>query len=420
MPARVFSRSYAGMVLAVLVLVGLPVWLALRLQPIPPGLQFSPAAFSSLPGWRSADLTAARLAVTESCGRILDWPDDRPLPGALVSGIGGRVRDWREACLAIVSAPDGNDALRQAFERYFRPYAVSRAGSHTGLFTGYYEAFLDGSFERGGPYQVPLYGRPGDLISVNLGDFRTDLKGRRIAGRLNGTRLVPYDDRRAIRDGALAGRDLELVWVDDPVDAFFLHIQGSGRVRLPDGRIVRVGYAGQNGHAYRGIGRLLVDRGEIPPDALSMQTIRAWLRDNGDKAEALMAENASFVFFHMPRPQEGAAPPAGPYGSAGVPLTAGHSLAVDRRHLPLHVPLWLDTSHPDPDDRAAPPVPMRRLMVAQDTGGAIRGEIRGDVFWGFGDRAEEIAGRMANRGRYWLLLPARLDPSAPDTAQSGP
>jgi membrane-bound lytic murein transglycosylase A len=240
---------------------------------------------------------------------------------------------------------------------------------------------------------------------VDLGRFRPDLKGKRIAGKVVDGSLVPYPDRREIEAGALSGRKLEIVWVDDPVGAFFLHVQGSGRVRLADGGELRLGYAAQNGHPYTAIGRELIDRGELRSEDVSLQTIRAWLEAHPGQARELMERNASYVFFQQVKGE-------GPLGAQGVPLTPGRSLAVDLNFVPLGVPLWLVAGAPSPLE-GEPDRKLRRLVVTQDTGGAIRGPIRGDVFWGFGEEAEAIAGRMKHRGRYWMLLPKTLTPSAP-------
>ncbi len=234
---------------------------------------------------------------------------------------------------------------------------------------------------------------------MDLGDFRENLRGERIAGRVVDGRLKPMEDRAAISSGALRGRNLELVWVDDPVDAFFLHIQGSGRVVMDDGSVKRVGFDGQNGHPYVAVGRELIARGAMAREQVSMQSIRAWLKANPGEAQALMNANPSYVFF---RPLGG----EGPEGAQGVVLTPGRSLAVDRNFVPYGVPVWLDAEDPlDPAARVS------RLMVAQDTGGAIRGPVRGDVFWGHGADAEERAGRMRSRGTYWLLLPRTVAPT---------
>jgi membrane-bound lytic murein transglycosylase A len=250
---------------------------------------------------------------------------------------------------------------------------------------------------------VPLYGRPGDLIDVDLGSFDADLKGHRIAGRVEGQRLMPYYTRAQIDAGALAGRGLELFWVEDPIRSFFMQIQGSGQIDLPDGSRMRVGYAAQNGRPYRAIGRDLVAMGAIARDDVSLQSIRAWLVAHPDQARGVMEKNPSFVFFRA-LPDLAAAP--GPLGAMGVPLTPERSLAVDRRFLPLGVPLWLSTTAPWPSGEG----PLQRLVIAQDTGGAIRGPVRGDVFWGSGDAAEAVAGRMQSKGGYWILLPRGLSP----------
>lgn len=390
--------------LGLLALLALPVVAALLfLRPtVPQGLVFRQVPLESLPGWHGDQLVDALPALHKSCDRILTFPHERRIPGA---PIGGRMKDWEAACQDILLAST-EAQIRSIFARHFAALEVSVGQNPDGMFTGYYETLLNGSDEASARFHVPLYLRPPELISVDLGNFRTDLKGRRIAGKVQNGQLVPFHNREDITAGALDGRDLELVWVDDPVDAFFLHIQGSGRVEMQDGSIRRVGYAGQNGHPYLAIGRVLVRDGEIPRSEISMQSIRVWLADHPDRMHGLLNENASYIFFRDLGDGEG------PFGSAGVALTARRSLAVDRRHLPLHAPVWLATTHPDPRSGSLVQLPFSRLMVAQDTGGAINGEVRGDVFWGFGNEAEEIAGRMANAGRYWLLLPKDLAKAA--------
>lgn len=386
----------------------------------PPELVLEPAAFEDLPGWAEDDAAEVIPALLESCRVFTRRAPDHPVGP---DGVGGTAGDWRAPCReAARLAGAGAAAVRAFFQTRFRPWAVSDRGDPVGLFTGYYEPSLRGSHRRHGPYRTPLYRTPRDLVSVDLGEFREDLAGRRIAGRVRGGRLRPYLERSEIASGALAGRDLEIVWVDDPVDAFFLHIQGSGRVVMEDGSVLRLGYSAQNGHPYTAIGRELVARGELALEGVSMQSIRRWLADHPEKAPEVMAANASFVFF---RTLEG----PGPLGSLGVPLTPGRSLAVDRTFLPLGAAFWLAGWMPDPaspggaDLRSGaedpgpgpPPVadgrrPLRRLLVAQDTGGAIRGPVRGDLFWGPGDRAAAIAGRMKHEGRLWLLLPRTVVP----------
>ena len=353
------------------------------------------ADFAALAGWAEDAHAAAIPAMARSCARLARRGDGDAVGP---DGLAGTAADWRRPCAAAPRIGDGDDAAaRGFFESEFVPFAVLNNDREIGLFTGYYEPTLRGSLAPDAHYTVPLYRRPPDLVTAKLGAFHPELSGRRITGRVSEGRLVPYPSRAEIDDGALADRDLELVWVDDPVAAFFLHIQGSGRVELRDGTRLRVGYGGQNGHAYVAIGRELLDRGALTAESVSLQSIRAWLRAHPGEAAALMATNPSYVFF---RPIEG----DGPVGAEGTVLSAGRSLAVDRRYLPLGVPMWLDASAPPPTG-TGPDRPLRRVVLAQDTGGAIRGPVRGDVFWGHGTEAEAVAGHMKHRGRYYLLLP---------------
>ncbi|MCW5730247.1 MAG: murein transglycosylase A [Alphaproteobacteria bacterium] len=359
--------------------------------PPPDRLVLKPARFADLQGWREDRIAEALPALARSCQAIARQAG-RDL------GLLGRAEEWAGPCARMQAIAPGDDAaLRALLEAEFVPVAAANNDQTEGLFTGYYEASLRGSRRKAPGFEVPLLGRPSDLVMVDLGLFRDQLRGQRIAGRVNEGQLRPYETRAEIETGALASKAPVIAWVSDPVDAFFLHIQGSGRVELAEGGVLRVGYAAQNGHPYFAIGRRLIERGALTPETVSMQTIRAWLADNPGEAAALMRENPSFVFF---RELSG----EGPIGAQNVALTAGRSLAVDRAHFPLGFPLWLDTAHPAADP-AAPDRPLRRLMVAQDTGGAIRGPVRGDVFWGHGPEAAAIAGRMKHKGRYWLLLP---------------
>ena len=309
--------------------------------------------------------------------------------------IAGQAHHWQAVCrMAAQLGRNVSPALaRRFFENWFSAYQVTDRGNPDGLFTGYFEPLLHGSLKKTPRYSVPLYKKPNDLVTVQLGDFNNALKGEQITGRLWANKLVPYAKRAEIESGALSGKGLELVWVDDPVDAFFLQIQGSGLVKLPSGKILRMGYAGKNGQPYFAIGRELVARGALKMENVSLQAIRAWLVANPTEAQAVMNKNPSYVFFRV---IEG----AGPIGAQGVPLTAGHSLAVDRRYIPLGAPLWLDTTDP-----LVPGSPLRRLVIAQDTGGAIKGIVRGDFFWGAGDRAQKGAGKMKQPGRIFILLP---------------
>jgi membrane-bound lytic murein transglycosylase A len=365
-------------------------------QPLEPErLHLSPVAFDSLPGWQQDSQGMALAAFLLSCERIERRPERSPMGE---SAVGGLVADWSEPCAAASDVTRGDDrAARAFFERYFSPFRVSDGLSGEGLFTGYYEPHLSGATQPSERYAVPIYGRPIDLISVDLGAFRSGLSGRHIAGRVDGAALQPYFDRAEIEAGAISDRAPVIVWVDDRIDAFFLHVQGSGRIGLVGGGELRVGYAAGNGHVYQSIGRVLVDRGELKPDDVTLQSIRAWLAAHPDETHEVMAQNRSFIFF---RKLEG----SGPIGAQGAILTPGRSLAVDRAHLPLGAPVWLDILAPTAD---SPDMgrPLRRLVVAQDIGSAITGPLRGDLFWGFGTEAETIAGRMKHPGRLYLLLP---------------
>ena len=398
------GRHAVWLALAALVLVaGAGLWWYLRpTAPPPDQLDLKPASFAALPGWHDDRVAEALPALLKSCEAILHKPVDADL------GVAGRPGDWQAACSAAAAVHAGDDAAaRNVLESQFQPFAASNHGEAPGLFTGYYEVTLHGSRQKEGRFTVPLYGRPGDLVTVDLGLFRPQLKGQRIAGKVVDGSLKPYVSRAEIEAGALKGRGLELLWVDDPIAAFFLQIQGSGEVLLPDGSGVRVGYAAQNGHPYVAIGRELIDRGALAKETVSMQSIRAWLESHPGEAQKLMDSNPSYVFFRTLGTD-------GPKGAEGAVLTPGRSLAVDRRFIPLGLPIWLDATRPAAAE-GAPDQPLRRLLVAQDTGGAIRGPVRGDVFWGQGEEAAAIAGRMKNPGRYWLLLPkaaaARLAPS---------
>jgi membrane-bound lytic murein transglycosylase A len=291
--------------------------------------------------------------------------------------------DWQASCAAARNWND-TDAIR-FFATHFRTVQIADG---RGLATGYYEPEILGSRTRRQGYEVPVYGLPSDLIEADLSQWNPDLAGRRIRGRVDGTRFVQYHDRAAIDAGALAGRNLEIAWAADAVELFFLQIQGSGRLRLPDGSVMRIGYAGQNGRDYVGIGRLLRDRGVLQAGEASMQGLMSYLRRQPDGGASIMRENGSWVFF---RELTG----AGPLGALGLPVVARASVAADPTYIPLGAPVFLAM------DRAE----ANGLWIAQDTGGAIRGSNRVDTFWGAGDDARAIAGGMSARGAVLVLLP---------------
>jgi membrane-bound lytic murein transglycosylase A len=402
------------LVLLVLGALALRVWLSTRaggdeevvglwdIFPSKDRLVLEPAGFADLPGWREDEQEKTVPAFLQSCKRITALADGSAIDD---EPFAGTAKDWKAACAAASSLPPGDRAAaRTFFETYFRPWSARNNRNPLGLFTGYYEPLLHGSRKKSERFNVPLYARPPELVMVDLGRFREELKGQRIAGKIEDGALLPFPDRREIDEGALDKRKLEIVWVDDPVAAFFLHIQGSGRVRLAEGGELRLGYAAQNGHPYTAIGRDLIARGALTRENVSLQTIRAWLAAHPDEAAEVMRKNASYVFFQV---LEG----EGPLGAEGIPLTAGRSLAVDRSYIPLGAPVWLAGGMPSPRD-GEPDRKLRRLLVTQDTGGAIRGPVRGDVFWGFGDDAEAVAGRMKHQGKLWLLLPKGVVPGA--------
>lgn len=359
-------------------------------QPSDQRIDLQRVSFADLSGWEDDAVQDTLKAFQKSCARIVKKSPDADFG---VGGYAGKSSAWQEACKNIPDHAD-TSAARQYFEANFTPYALSGSTGRDGLFTGYYEPLLRGSYKKHGRYTIPLYARPPDLVDVNLGDFKPEMKGVTISGRVqktkNGARLIPYYNRAEIERGAIR-QSGKIVWVDNAVDAFFLHIQGSGLVKMQDGTTLHVGYAAQNGRPYTAIGRELIKRGQLTKDGVSMQSIRAWLESHPDEAAEVMNVNASYVFFRKLGKD-------GPLGAEGVAITPHRSLAVDRRKIPYGAPIWIDTQDPDGKD-------LQRLMIAQDTGGAITGAVRGDVFWGAGSTAADKAGRMKSKGRAFILLP---------------
>ncbi len=339
--------------------------------------------FADLPGWSDDDLRAAWPAMLASCAALANRPG------------------WQEACADIGKVDASNlAAVREFFQSRFVPHQVRNPdGGLIGTVTGYYEPLLRGARTRRGPFQVPLHSPPPDLITVELSALYPELKSLRLRGKLVGNRLVPYPTRAELeRQNLLTGR--ELLWVDDAVEAFFLQVQGSGRVRLEEsGEVVRVAYADQNGHPYRSVGRYLVERGELSLEQASMQGIKTWVGANPGRLQELLNANPSYVFF---REEKIVDPAQGPRGALGVPLTPQRSIAVDPQFIPLGAPVFLSTTLPNSS------ASLRRLVLAQDTGGAIRSPVRADFFWGFGHEAGEMAGRMKQYGQMWVLLPVAL------------
>ena len=351
-------------------------------------LVLQPASFTDLPNWKSDSAQEALIAFRISCGRILKADPVKNFSSEIEAGTNA---DWQNVCRRIPAGDVNAQTARDFFESNFTPFAATNDGDPEGLFTGYFEASLRGSRTRGGDYQIPLRAKPDDLVMVDLGQFRDELKGQRIAGRVVSGSLKPYETRAQIEDGQLPqGKDKVLLWVDSAVDAFFLQIQGSGLVTLNDGTTQRVGYDGQNGHPYYAIGKELIKRGHLTKDNVSMQSIKTWLAAHPDEGREIMRTNKSYVFFKLTADEN-------PRGGEGVPLTPNRSLAIDHSRMPYGMPVYLSTEM----------LGLNRLMVAQDTGGAIRGPVRGDIFFGHGAEAERLAGPMNSKGRYWFLLPKR-------------
>jgi membrane-bound lytic murein transglycosylase A len=352
------------------------------------------ASWSDLPGWGEDDVLAAWPAFLQSC-RALSSKPQWPL--------------WRTACEEAKGLGRNASALRSFFEARLQPHLLTNPdGTTHGMITGYYEPLLRGSRKRGNSFEQPVLSVPNDLLTIELADVLPDLKFMRLRGRLQGNKVVPYYSRAEITSHEKDFADRVLLWVDDAVELFFLQIQGSGRVKLQGGETVRIGYADQNGHPYQSIGRLLVERGELKLEQASMQGIQAWARANPAKLPELLNANPSYVFFR--ELGKLVSESEGPPGALGVPLSAERSIAVDPRHIPLGAPVFLSTTQPNSA------MPLRRLMMAQDTGGAIRGVVRADLFWGFGADAGKQAGRMKQQGQMWVLLPpgaAFLAPTAP-------
>ncbi len=367
---------------------------------VPPPVTFSPVQFSELAGWSQSDPRRALNAFRRSCVMIVGKAADTPMGG---SGYAGTAGEWWNSCQHAFTAGAATvETARKYFEDEFVPVRLSQGGAG-GFFTGYYEPELHGSRTRHDQYQTPIYGVPSDLVKIDGAIYRdtaaSDSFGMRMMMSVLMNRYVPYPARAEIeRDGIPA---TPLFYVDNPVDAFFLEIQGSGRVVLDDGTVVRAAYAGQNGQPYTAIGSVLLERGELTSEEISLQSIRAWLTAHPDQARDVMDQNESYIFFSE---QPIGEPEAGANGAEGVSLTPGASLAVDPEFNPYGVPVWLEGTAPDPDP-AQPDRMFDQLLIAQDTGGAIRGPLRGDVYWGFGPEAAAVAGRMKNPARVTVLLP---------------
>ncbi|MEJ1296379.1 MAG: MltA domain-containing protein [Candidatus Sedimenticola sp. (ex Thyasira tokunagai)] len=342
-------------------------------------------SWDDLPGWQEDSVADAWPALLSQCTKLR-----KKKPG------------WETICSAADQLQEPTDKQVRTFIReYFQPHEIiGTGGSPDGLITGYYEPTLLGSLEADERFAYPIYARPDSLLIIDLAKQFPSLKGKRVRGRLVGNRVIPYYDRTDIDGSKQPLKGKELLWVDDPHGSFFLQIQGSGRVQLPDGSSINVGYADQNGHQYVSIGKKLIERGELSREEVSLFTIREWLKQHPEQAQGLLNENPSYVFFVLNDNGE-----QGPRGSLNVPLTAERSAAVDRSRIPLGTPIWLSTTLPTEAGSDEASKPYQRLLFAQDTGGAINGPVRADVFFGNGELAEHLAGTMKQPGRLFALLP---------------
>ena len=357
-------------------------------KPMPESMTLKAVKYTDLPGWVDDKHDEAIPSFLKSCERFLTLPEEKDLGTANLVVKAG---DWWDACLA---AKLGGGQGRAFFERHFDPYlAASSDKGESGLFTGYFEAELRGSKTKSDAYPYPLYMKPNDLIQVNLGQFSDKLSGKHIVGYVKDGVLKPYPVRKEIEAGYLKDKGFELLWINDAVDLFLLQVQGSGRVILENGDVVRVGFAAHNGRPYKSIGSALINQGELTAGQASWDGIKGWIADNPDRAADLFAVNPRFIFFKEIIGD-------GPIGAQGVALTPERSMAIDRRFVPLGVPVWLDTVKPGGSSD-----PLQTLLIAQHTGGALKGPVRGDFFWGYGAPALKNAGVMKSRGRYFILLP---------------
>jgi membrane-bound lytic murein transglycosylase A len=360
---------------------------------LPAGTEVERVDLASLAGWRDDDLLAAWSTWLSSCRARAG--------GAKALRPAARSPDLAGVCAEALAARVATSSqARRFFETRFAAFRIRPAGGE-GFFTGYYEPEVQGSLVPTARFKVPVYGRPNDLVTLAPGSTPPGLEGLVAARRRRDGTLEAFPDRAAIEDGALDGLGLERLYLADPVERFFLQVQGSGRVRLTDGRIVRLAYAGRNGYPYTPIGRVVADLLGMPRSDMTMQVLRAWLARDADAARRVMRENKSFVFFRLASELDDA---AGPIGGEGIPLTPLRSLAVDRSLWPYGLPVFVATEVPSPGGGTAP---LRRLMVAQDTGSAIVGPARGDVFFGSGDAAGERAGAMRAAGAFIVLWPGR-------------
>jgi membrane-bound lytic murein transglycosylase A len=393
-------RRWAAALIVILITGAAAVFLWLFTQPKQARpLSLERVEFDSLPDWKDGDALTALAAFGRSCRLVLSQPSGRSMGGA---GYAGTAGDWRRVCTDLPKTSDQRVA-RKWFQSAFVPFAVAKGSDRDALFTGYYEPEIHASRTRHAGFTNPIYGVPRDLVSADLGAFKRELAGTRIHGHVVGSHFVPLPTRAEVDSQGLSDAPV-LLYADDPVALFFLHIQGSGRALLDDHSMLRLAYAAQNGRPYTPIGRVLIAKGDLDRGHMSMQAIRAWLSSHPGDARAVMERDQSYVFL---RETPIGDPKLGSPGTEGVALTPEASIAVDSRLHALGLPMYVVAELPPMSERESGR-PFARLCVAQDTGGAIKGAARADIFWGFGARAEYIAGRLKSGGSLYVLLPNTL------------
>lgn len=361
--------------------------------------QYRPVQWDQLPGWQDDNAENLWITLVNNCRGLM-----RPISGSLTIPARATPQDWQPFCadVAEFTRENGEDPdvsmVKFFLEQHLQPWELVGRG----MATGYYEPVVYGSKSRGGQNQWPMYATPKDLLTIDLGSVYPELAGKRVRGKVEGNKVVPYDTRAQI--GASNNKPSVIAWLNDPVEAFFLQVQGSGRVQLDNGRSIRLAYADHNGRPYTSIGRWLADQGELPLAQTSMQNIKAWAQQNPHRVDEMLNVNEAMVFF---REEEIRDSIAGPKGAYGIPLVAQRTVAVDPDYVPLGSPLYLATTYP------ATSTPLEKIVFAQDTGGAIKGAARVDYYWGSGDEAGEQAGRMKQDTRVWVLWPVGMgEPNA--------
>ncbi len=354
-------------------------------------LKLAKTSFSALEGWKNDDFSQTISVFAKNCEQIMRNQKTYMAD----SSVKIKTSDYQNVCKKFTSQHiDSSKKMKEFLEKEFTPYLVSAGNNPIGKFTSYYEATVHASFEKDSRYKYPIYGKPKDLIEINLRDFGADLPNTRLVGYVNNGRFVPYYKRAEIENKGVNAP--VLMWADDPVDIHFMQIQGSAIAKMNDGSELRIGYADNNGHKFRGIGSIMLEKKLLKAGEVSMENIRKWLKNHPQEAKKIMQENERFIFQRISDAD-------GPLGAFGVSLTAGRSMAVDNSQIPLGSVLWLDTV--SPDKKA-----LQKLVFAQDIGAAIKGAVRGDYFWGHGDEALHFAGRMNSVGKYYLLLPKNSAP----------